>query len=57
MIWVSDLLEEATEVLSEISRVTRLNMELLEVLSVTAQWVSGYAKKTFLFQMKALTIH
>ena len=40
-----DLLEEATSTLNEILRIHKLNQELLEVLSVTAQWVSDYAEK------------
>lgn len=39
------LLEEATTALNELQRMHKLNAELLENLSVTAQWLRNYAEK------------
>jgi hypothetical protein len=39
------LLGEATATLSELQRMYKLNAELLETLSVTAQWFRAYAEK------------
>lgn len=42
---MTNLLEEATTTLSELQRIHKLNVELLETLSVTAQWLRIYAEK------------
>ena len=39
------LLEEAQATLNELIKLHKLNQELLEVLSVTAQWVSNFSEK------------
>jgi hypothetical protein len=40
-----NLLEEATATFNEILRMHKPNAELLETLSVAAQWLGNYAKK------------
>ena len=42
---MTTLLEEATSTFNELLRLHKLNTELIETLSVTAQWFRSYAEK------------